>query len=243
MGKLELLNSVLRKLNFELNRYNKGTSGVLRCKSILERYNVDLVIDVGANTGFFGKELRALGYIGKIVSFEPLAEAYSNLERTTRNDELWRTYNFALGEESGKEFIQISKNSHSSSILEISEIHTKAESTSTYVGKQEVQVYTLDLMFNDIKEAAKEIFLKIDTQGYELNVVKGAIKSLPYINTIKLEMSLLPLYKNQPLYNEILSFLHLHGYTLIDIEPGFADVKTGQLLQFDGIFRNSKLFF
>ena len=235
--KLDLLNSLLHRLDFEVRRYNKGTSGELRRNAVLKRYNVDLIIDVGANIGIFGKEIRRSGYKGKIVSFEPLADAFEKLKESIKSDPNWIAYNYALGAENGIQQINISANSHSSSILKILDTHTKAEGTASYIGKQEIQIKALDSVFNDIKRDAREVFLKIDTQGFELNVLKGAINSLSYISTIQLEMSLLPLYEGQPLYNEIMEFLHLRHFKLIDLEPGFADLKTGTLLQFDGIFR------
>jgi len=240
MGKLERLNSLLQRLGFEMVRYDKGTNGILRRNGIFEKYNVDLIIDVGANTGIYGKEVRQVGYDGQIVSYEPLTNAFEKLIVNIKNDSRWKAYNFALGSENSKQFINVSANSHSSSILEISDTHTKAETSAAYVGKQEIQIKTLDSVFDDIKGRSSEIFLKIDTQGFELNVLKGAENSLGKIHTIQLEMSLQPLYVGQPLYKDLMAFLHSNDYTLLDVEPGFADSKTGSLLQFDGIFRKSK---
>jgi len=237
MGKLDRLNTLLHKVGFELTRHNKGTNGILRRKAILEKYSVDLIIDVGANTGIFGREVRKSGYNGRIASFEPIVNAFEKLARSAKNDANWKIYNFALGNQNGKQVINISANSHSSSILEILDTHTNAEATASYIGKQEIQICTLDSIFHDIKGTAKEIFLKIDTQGFELSVLQGAMDSLKEISTIQLELSLQPLYSEQPLYNDLMSFLFSYGYKLIDVEPGFADSKTGTLFQFDGIFR------
>lgn len=241
MGKLDTLNSLLHKTGFEITRYNRGTNGLLRRKAMLEQYGVGLLIDVGANTGIYGKEMRAIGYRGRIVSFEPLHNAFEKLKMSAANDACWKVKNFALGAENSKQLINISANSHSSSILEILETHTSAEASASYVGKQEIEINTLDSVFNHIHEREKEILLKIDTQGFELNVLKGSETSLHHINTIQLEMSLRPLYEGQPLYHHVMDFLHYRGYTLIDIEPGFADLKTGTLLQFDGVFRKTSL--
>jgi FkbM family methyltransferase len=239
MGKLDKLNSVLHKTGFEVTRYNKGTNGLLRRKAMVERYGIDLIIDVGANTGVYGKEMRAVGYNGKIISFEPLLDAFQKLSITAVGDGNWEINNFALGAEKAKQLINISANSHSSSILEILDTHTRAEASASYIDKQEIEINTLDSIFNYIYKREKEILLKIDTQGFELNVLKGAETSLQHINTIQLEMSLCPLYHGQPLYHQLMDFLHSRGYTLIDIEPGFSDIKTGILLQFDGVFRKA----
>lgn len=241
MGKLDILNTSLHKLGFEVVHYNKGTNSHLRRKAMFEKYQIDLILDVGANTGIFGKEVRNMAYRGDLISFEPLQAAFDKLSKAAENDPGWKTYNYALGAECGKQVINISANSHSSSILDILDTHTKAESTASYVGRQEITIRTLDSVFSEIKGSAKEIYLKIDTQGFELNVLKGAVQSLDDIHTIQLEMSLRRLYADQPLYSDIMAFLHSRDYTLIDIETGFADLKTGTLLQFDGIFRKSGL--
>ncbi|HET6225684.1 MAG TPA: FkbM family methyltransferase [Bacteroidia bacterium] len=240
MGKLDLLNSVLHKIGFELARYNKGINGILRRGAIFEKFNIDLIIDVGANTGLYGKECRQSGYKGQLISYEPLTNAFEKLIRNIKNDPAWKAYNFALGSENSKQLINVSANSHSSSILEISDTHTNAETSASYIGKQEIQIKTLDSVFDDIKGKSREIFLKIDTQGFELNVLKGAANSLSKIHTVQLEMSLQSLYIGQPLYKDVMAFLHSNDYTLLDVEPGFADSNTGSLLQFDGIFRKSK---
>src|SRR5258705_13539682 len=121
MGKLDLLNSVLHKLGFELMRYNGGSNAILRRGTIYKKYKVDLIIDVGANTGLYGKESRQCGYKDEIVSFEPLANAFKTLNKNIKNDPRWKAYNFALGSENSTQFINVSANSHSSSILEISD--------------------------------------------------------------------------------------------------------------------------
>ena len=240
MGKLDLLNSALHKIGFELMRYDVSQNNILRRNAVLQRYNVDLVIDVGANTGIFANEIRQTGFKGNIVSFEPLPDAYKGLIKRASKDPKWKTYNIALGSETGTESINVSANSHSSSLLDILDTHTQAEASASYVGKHEIQIKTLDSIFDEIKGGAREIYLKIDTQGFEMNVLKGAINSLKEIQTIQLELSLRPLYAGQVLYNELMEFLYPLGYRLIDVEPGFTDFRTGALLQFDGVFNRSE---
>ncbi len=80
------------------------------------------------------------------------------------------------------------------------------------------------------------MFMKIDVQGFESSVIKGAEKSLQHIDTLQLEMSLIPLYKNEMLFDDMLALLTGKGYQMVSIEPGFADADTGRLLQVDGTF-------
>lgn len=239
MSKIGFVNNLLQKVGHKLTRYNVRTDDILRKNAILEKYQISLLMDVGANNGTFGKEIRTAGYKGTIISFEPLNNMFSILKKTAKNDDNWIINNYALGAENSEQEINISANYHSSSILNILETHTKAEATAAYIGKQKIQIKKLDNIFNEYKENNLEVYLKIDTQGYEMNVLKGAEQSLQYINTIQLEMSLQALYTGQPLYNEIFTFLWSKGYKLIDIEPGFTDIRNGTMLQFDGIFRKN----
>ena len=80
------------------------------------------------------------------------------------------------------------------------------------------------------------VYMKIDTQGFESKVLKGAGNSLMRIDTVQMEMSLVPLYEGEMLFNEMCMFMTEKGYSLIAIESGFSDQNTGQVLQVDGIF-------
>src|SRR5437870_5028867 len=119
MSKLALLNVCLNKLGFELTHYNTSSSSLLRRRAMFDKYGVDLIIDVGANTGIYGLDVRRSGYRGRIVSFEPLNDIFRKLKENTAKDAAWEANNYALGSEDGKQFINVSANSHSSSVLEI----------------------------------------------------------------------------------------------------------------------------
>ncbi|HEU5260780.1 MAG TPA: FkbM family methyltransferase [Gemmatimonadales bacterium] len=194
------------------------------------------MLDVGANTGQYGKELRAIGYKGRIVSFEPLTSAYKELLKTANSDGSWIALRFALGDAEGKAVLNIAGNSMSSSILDMLPSHAKSAPESQYVGREQVEVRTLDSVFDTICSQEQSILLKIDTQGFEKHVLDGAERSLRFINTIQLEMSLIPLYQGELLFPELSQLLYQKGYRLASIEPVFADRETGQLLQIDGIF-------
>lgn len=78
--------------------------------------------------------------------------------------------------------------------------------------------------------------MKIDTQGFEKNIIDGANESLKHFKIIQLEMSIVPLYENEMLYIEMINYLDKRGFQLFSLENGFSDRTTGQLLQVDGIF-------
>ncbi len=114
--------------------------------------------------------------------------------------------------------------------------HVTAAPQFKYIGNEAIEVKKLDSILPDLCKASSNFYMKIDTQGYESNVLKGAEKSLVRIDTIQLEMSLVPLYEGEMLFIEMCMNMKELGYQLISLEPGFCDSDSGQLLQVDGVF-------
>lgn len=232
----KIFRATSRLFGYEITRYQKPPI------SPLLSLNIDLLIDIGANIGQSGIQARHEGYIGKILSFEPLLEAHSALCKNSVNDEMWSIFKrCAIGSESSASSINVAGNSGSSSMLDMLPRHISAAPESQYSSKQEVEVITLDSIFDEISKGHKNIFLKIDTQGYEHEVLAGATKSINKIMAIQLELSTTPLYKSQYLYEYFFEFFQKNQYSLWGLTPGFADPKTGELLQFDALFFNSNL--
>jgi hypothetical protein len=114
--------------------------------------------------------------------------------------------------------------------------HVESAPDSEYIGKETIEVKTLDSIFEDLCKSTHNIYMKIDTQGYESAVLRGAACSMPKINTIQMEMSLVPLYRGEKPFEEMCMFMKENDYNLVALEPGFSDQKSGELLQVDGIF-------
>ena len=203
---------------------------------ILDQTSVDLVIDVGAAGGRYGMELREAGYHGAIVSLEPLAEAFSRLSRVCAGDPRWRCLQVALGAREGRAEINVAANSDSSSLLEMTGRHIDSEPDSAYVGTEQVEVRTLDSIWKELVGGAARPFLKLDVQGFELEVLKGAEDSLPRLAGIQAELSLVPLYEGAPLWREVIDHIEQRGLQLRSLETGFYDRRTGEVLQLDGTF-------
>lgn len=212
-------------------------SRISRPISILLYYKIDLLLDVGANIGQYALSSREQGYKNRIVSFEPLSEAHKALMESSINDHYWEIHErCAVGEKIGEAEINISKNSHSSSLLPMLSAHSDAAPDSVYVGKNTTKIVTLDSIFNNYREVNDRVFLKIDTQGYEKQVLDGASECLKDIIGVQLELSIIPLYDSQYIYEYFFQFFRDNGFALWSLVPGFYDLKTGQLLQFDAIF-------
>jgi FkbM family methyltransferase len=225
------------KMGVELRRYNAVESPTARLAHQMTMHGIDLALDVGANDGGYGRLLRSLHYAGDILSFEPLSSAHTALQRATEKDPHWFVASrMALGETDGEIQINIAGNSASSSILPMADLHRAAAPVSAYVGSEEVPLHRLDTIDHPAIARAGAMLLKIDTQGYEMPVLRGAIALLPKVKGIQLELSTAVLYEGQTTYMDVIQWLQSHGYALWNLLPGFTDPESGRMLQFDGIF-------
>jgi FkbM family methyltransferase len=194
----------ISKYNYDIAKYNfeieliKPTltlHPLIKRKQLLSKYKINTVFDVGANIGQYAEQLRNIGYRGKIISFEPLNSAYSELVKRAQSDLEWETWNIALGSEDGISQINVAGNSQSSSILDMLPSHLQSAPNSKYIETQEIKIKKLDSVFDEItnnNQGCGNIYLKLDVQGFEKNVIEGAAESLKKINILQLELSLLP---------------------------------------------------
>jgi FkbM family methyltransferase len=239
-----MIRSLIRNLGIDIVRYPirypKNEISVINewrvntAKLILHN-KIDLVIDVGANEGFYVEELRQNGYLGKVVSFEPLDDAFSILKMKADKDELWDTHQLAIGDYVGDALINVSGNSQSSSLLAMNELHLKNAPESRYIRQEKIQVDTLDNLFSQF-ESYRNIYIKIDVQGFGKQVMAGLRENLSKVKGLQVEMSFEPLYEDEETFFDQSSFLLSAGFKLKSIEPGFFDPSSGQLLQADGVW-------
>lgn len=231
-----LLKSPLRKLGYDIVKCHRTVPTALKRQQLLAHHQVDLVLDVGADTGHYALELRRNGYQGRIVSFEPRTKAFRQLREKAKTDPNWSVLNVALGHENTTADINLSKNLYSSSLLGMLPAHLEAEPDSAFTGSERVTVRTLDSVFHQFANPSRNIFLKIDAQGFERRVIEGSRNSIRSICGIQMEMSLAPLYESESLFPELLQYMTTLEFDLKFIEPGIHDPSTGATLQLDGIF-------
>jgi FkbM family methyltransferase len=172
------------------------------------RSGVDVLLDVGANTGQYAQIIPAV-------------------------DDAWEARRPAPGEKEGTATIHVSQNSYSSSLLPMLERHVVSAPGSVPTTTESVPICRLDSIAPELVGRSD---LKIDVQGSELNVLRGAECTLEQAKTIDVELSLLPLYAGQPLITEVVDHLDTYGFALVALERGFRDLATGQLLQLNGVF-------
>ena len=197
---------------------------------------VTTIIDVGANTGQFGQTMIAAGWKRRLVSFEPLSAAHARLVETAGRNPQWHVApRTAIGAQRGTAEINIAGNSQSSSLLPMLERHLSAAPTSSYVGTETISVATLDDALAGY--APSECYmLKMDVQGFEAEVLRGAPRTLHRTAVIYAEMSLQPLYEGEPVFTDLSRDIMALGYRCVGLQPGYTDASNREMLQVDGVF-------
>jgi len=231
------IKKLFRSIGLQIRYINPATDPIEQTLAVLHKQKIDIIFDIGANEGQFASEVRSHGFLGNIISFEPLSGARKKLVNMASSDDNWHVHEqCAVGEVMGQIEINISQNSVSSSILPMLKLHKDAANASAYIGEELVTLITLDSVLNSYADPQKNIFIKIDTQGYEWQVLNGASESLKLAKGVLCELSLAPLYQGQILWKEIINRLEGLGFVLWSIQQGFTDPRDGRSLQIDAIF-------
>lgn len=232
-GKL-WLRRALQRADLEIGRGSYAG----RLVHTLRSQRIDTVLDIGANVGQFAVLTRSAGFGGRIISCEPLSGAFAKLSQRAARDDKWTALNTAVGAVEGTATINVSQNSFSSSIRDMTAAHLDTAPQSRFVATEEVPVTTVrDLVAaNDVNPA--RTLLKIDTQGFEGEVLRGAGDLIGQMSAIQLELSFVELYDGQLLFEDLVTLMSDNNYRIQQLEPGISD-RDGRLLQVDGLFVRS----
>lgn len=228
-------NRLVRKLYKRLGILHLGRRRVRDLIDFVEDRKIDLVIDVGANVGQFGEGLRAGGYKGKIVSFEPIASAFQALAAKAAADGNWEVHHCGLGATAGEAVLHISELSVCSSILELSDTAGLHDKRTVVVRTETISVRTLDEVAAGL---SGRVLLKIDTQGYERQVLDGGGKTLRRALGILLELPVIHTYRGEWQLHEALKFMSDLGFVPAQIEPvNYHGMDKVSAVEFDCLFR------
>ena len=214
-------------LNQEINKYRFEA----RFLAVISHLSPDLVIDVGCNKGQFVNFLRK-GYSGEVISFEPIPGVVNELESKSAfsADERWQIVKCALSDEDASETLNIAgSGGESSSLLE-----PKSEIELPISERISVDVRTLD----SFRFAANNIFLKIDVQGLELQVLKGGTRTFSSISGILVECSNHGFYKGASTLLEIATYLESHGFKMWLVKHNIRSLMQDR--EYDVLFVNEK---
>jgi FkbM family methyltransferase len=217
-------------------------------KRLFDQLQVDTVLDIGANDGGYRKLVRDfVGFEGRVVSFEPVPAVYAALERGAANDPKWKGYQMALGDEDGELEIHVTQRSTMSSFLTRDESRLRSLgyehllNVTDIVRSERVPVRRLDTIFDEVTQGRKDtrVYLKCDTQGFDLKVMAGAAASLSSIIALQIELSFKPIYADAPTYTEVLQRMTAQGCDVTCRYPVRRD-ELFRILNFDCVMINSR---
>lgn len=207
-----------------------------RVVRLCELLSITAVIDIGANEGQFGRDLRALRFPGRLVSLEPLGAPFDRLAGLAEGDATWTVVRAAVSAEPGSLTVYVAGNSVSSSVLPMLAAHSDAEPSSSYVGEEVVPATTVDQIVAEHDLDPTTSYLKVDVQGFESAVLDGAASTIRQFAAVQLELSMIPLYQGQALMSELTDRMAALGFDLWILMPEFSDRATGRTLQCDGVY-------
>jgi FkbM family methyltransferase len=213
------------------------SDGLEKITALLAHHNIDCVFDIGANQGQYAQSLRRAGYANTIISFEPLSSMHQILEPLSKADNDWHLHErTCMGDMVGEVEINVSSSTDMSSILAIEEDTLKALPNSNYVGKETVPITTVAEILPTYQNDYQNIYMKVDTQGFEWEVLQGAEKVLPRLAGLQLELSFFSLYKNEKTFEEIVAWLRARDFLPVLVVQGYFSKKLMKQLQIDIIF-------
>jgi FkbM family methyltransferase len=204
---------------------------------VMQENQINLVLDCGANDGGFGREIRDRGYDGFIVSFEPNPDAYERLLKLIRGDERWTAYPIALGESNGISTLFINSIDVMSSIKELNEFGRGTQ--AKVVKTKQVKISRLDSFMDDHPELPRNVYLKLDTQGFEMEILRGAGSKLTEISIVQAELSLIHSYKDEPDWLDVIGWLREREFELVTAVCNSA--VGARVREFDFVFLNGRL--
>ena len=238
---MKLHKELARAFGWELQHIRKEQPTLeTHLSQLLPKLGIDCLLDVGANQGQYGIMLRKAGYRGRIVSFEPVKASFDILKARASRDPHWRVCHYALGAKAGEKTIHVSRSSVMASFLEATDYsHRQFPEGMPVVREEKVRIRTLDQVFGEVTEGLKapRVFLKMDTQGFDLQVFAGAKRSLPEVRGLQTEISIQAIYEKMPDYLESLAVYTKAGFVMSGLYPVSRDRQTLALIELDCVMR------
>jgi len=212
----------------------KGVAAAIEHEAVLGSLSCKTVVDIGANKGQFALAVRKCSPTARIISFEPLAEPAEKYRSVFLGDNLVVLHEVAIGEQSGQQTIHLSRREDSSSLLPITSRQNSLFPGTDEVGSAEIRVAPLN-EYLDSERIECPAILKIDVQGYELQVLRGCEDLIRKFDFVYVECSFVELYSGQALANEVVDWLHARGLLLTGVY-NLSYAPSGLAVQGDFLF-------
>jgi FkbM family methyltransferase len=193
------------------------------------------VLDVGANRGQFGLGLRDLGYTGHIISFEPVAASLEALRTTAARHEPWKVFPYALGAREGTAEINVTENTVFSSLLTPDDKSLRRFPANRTERRETIEVKRLDQILDSCMNGivCPHLYLKLDTQGFDLEVLRGAEAILPGVLALQTEVSFRNIYYAMHDFTESIAEFRSRGFEVVDFLPGMRDIDHLSAIEMD----------
>lgn len=224
-----VLRNSLRRAGFEVVRSSTDSSLLaLHLSRLLDAYDINCIIDVGAREGEYGMWLRRNGYSGRIISFEPVQASARALAARADRDPDWFTYDYALGSVETSAKIHVANFTHFSSFRTRSKLSENTFGDESEVVRSEtVRVRRLAEVLDEVTSGVLDprIYLKLDTQGWDLEVLEGAGNRLADVTALQSEVSVQALYDETPSFIESIDRILSLNFVLSGLFPVHVDQR------------------
>ena len=197
------------------------------------------IIDGGANIGETTDKFLSQYKNPTIYCLEANKVLEENLKNKFKEKKNVKILIKAFGNRTEQALFKVSKNHPSSSFLEITDLNREYHGDSTET-KEEVTIQMARLEDEFVSSPTIDL-LKLDVEGYELEIIKGAEKILPKIRIIMAEVWFADDYKNAPHFSEVEQYLREHNFMLLNLYNPYTH-KDMQLTVADAVFLNRKFF-
>lgn len=214
-----------------------GVAAGVEHEGLLRMLSCNSIVDIGANRGQFALVSRKAFPSKDIFSFEPLEKPSEIFEKVFKNDLHTYLYRCAIGQERKIANIHISKDDDSSSLLMVSDRQKELFPNSVVSAKSPVQVIPLIDALAGVTIPAGSL-MKIDVQGYELEVLQGSEELLGKFSHLYIECSYIELYQGQALAHQVIDWLSKRNFILKGVYNTYYD-KYGQSIQSDLLFAHA----
>lgn len=240
----EIIQKILNKLGYQIITLKKRQNNRIIDKSVendwISKLNIKTFIDIGANVGEY-IDFALINYPdSKIYAFEPLKDCYEHLKQKELDNENVKVFNLAIGDSDCSNKIYKSSYAPSSSLLKMGKLHIESFPGTKGFTVENIEVSMLDSFFKNY-QLEKDIFIKVDTQGYEDKVIAGGIETFKKAKIILIEVSFFELYEKQLLFHDIYNKLYNLGFIFHGIKNQVVSPKDGTILQAHAYFINQEL--